>query len=101
MVPFHAAPHDYQRRTLPGVKRLFRQFSKIEAGIGAGPTSGMLWVLQEWVSILLSFGSRRLHDIVFMLLMLITFPLKYIDVLITKFPDSEKIASGFYVMARK
>ncbi len=99
--PFHAAPHDYQRWTLPGVKRLFREFSNIEAGIAAGPTSGMLWVLQEWVSILLSFGSRSLHDIVFMILMLITFPLKYIDVLITKYPDSEKIASGFYVFANK
>jgi len=101
MVPFHAAPHDYQRWTLPGVRRLFCEFSHIETGIGAGPTSGMLWVIQEWISILLSFGSRGLHDIVFMILMLITFPLKYIDVLITKFPDSEKIASGFYVIGNK
>lgn len=101
MQPFHAAPHDYQRWTLPGVKRLFCEFSHLEAGIAAGPTSGMLWVLQEWVAILLSFGSRRLHDIVFMFLMLITFPLKYIDVLITKYPDSEKVASGFYVFAKK
>lgn len=51
--------------------------------------------------ILLSFGSRKLHDIVFIILMLITFPLKYIDVLIAKFPDSEKIASCFYVVAKK
>jgi len=101
MVPFHAAPHDYKRWTLPGMKRLFHEFSNIDADIAAGPTSGMLWVLQEWVSILLSFGSRRLHDIVFIILMLTTFPLKYIDVLITKYPDSEKIASGFYVFAKK
>jgi SAM-dependent methyltransferase len=101
MQPFHAAPHDYQRWTLPGVKRLFHEFIYIEAGIAAGPTSGMLWVLQEWISILLSFGSRNLHDIIFMFLMLITFPLKYIDILITKFPDSEKIASGFYVVFKK
>jgi len=101
MVPFHAAPDDYQRWTLAGVKRLFREFSHIEVGIAAGPTSGMLWVFQEWVAILLSFGSRKLHDIVFIILMLITFPLKYIDVLIAKFPDSEKIASGFYVVAKK
>lgn len=101
MQPFHAAPHDYQRWTLPGVRRLFHEFSNIEAGIAAGPTSGMLWVLQEWISILLSFGSRKLHDIVFMILMLITFPLKYIDILITKYPDSKKIASGFYVFVKK
>ena len=101
MMPFHAAPHDYQRWTLPGIKRLFHEFSNIEAGIAAGPTSGMLWVFQEWASILLSLGSRKLHDIVFMILMLITFPLKYIDILITRFPDSEKIASGFYVVAKK
>ena len=101
MQPFHAAPHDYQRWTLPGVKRLFREFAYIETGIAAGPTSGMLWILQEWIAILLSFGSRKLHDIVFMFLMLITFPLKYIDILITKFPDSERIASGFYVMVKK
>jgi SAM-dependent methyltransferase len=101
MQPFHAAPHDYQRWTLPGIRMLFRDFGHIEAGIAAGPTSGMLWVFQEWASILLSFGSRTLHDIVFMLLMLITFPVKYMDILITRYPDSEKIASGFYVIARK
>jgi len=101
MQPFHAAPYDYQRWTLPGLKSLFSEFSNIDAGIAAGPTSGMLWVLQEWVSIVVSFGSKRIHDIVFLSLMLMTFPLKYVDIMITRFPDSEKIASGFFVIAEK
>jgi hypothetical protein len=101
MQPFHAAPNDYQRWTLQGVRRLFDEFNDVTVGIGAGPTSGMLWVLQEWIAILLSFGSKSLHDIIFVILTLITFPLKYIDILITIFPNSDKIASGFYVIARK
>ena len=51
IVPFHAAPDDYYRWTKNGAKELFKDFSKVEIGIGAGPTSGALWVFQEWLSL--------------------------------------------------
>lgn len=100
-VPFHAAPYDYYRWTIPGVQHLFRQFDHVCVGIGAGPTSGLLWVAQEWLAILLSFGNQKLHDILFLILMVITSPFKLLDIFMVRLPYADKIASGFYVTAKK
>jgi SAM-dependent methyltransferase len=101
MVPFHAAPNDFQRWTAAGIRDLFSSFQHLDVSIGCGPTSGMLWVFQEWLSILFSFGSRTVHDLFFLALMMFTAPVKLLDVLMVKFPCSDRIASGFYVIAEK
>jgi SAM-dependent methyltransferase len=101
MCPFHAAPHDYQRWTISGIRALFSEYDQVEAGVGGGPTSGMLWITQEWLAILLSFGSRILHDIIFLVVMVVTSPIKLLDIFLARHPNAEKIASGFYVVAKK
>jgi len=98
---FHASPDDYTRLTYEGMKILFRNFEIIELGVGGGPTSGLLWVLQEWLAIFLSFGSRRLHLLLYLFFMLLTFPIKYLDFFLTRHPLSKNIASGFYIIAKK
>ncbi|MBC2716487.1 MAG: methyltransferase domain-containing protein [Desulfobacteraceae bacterium] len=99
--PFHAAPWDFHRWSIEGVRHCFQIFCQADVTIGAGPTSGMLWVVQEWLAILFSFGSRTIHDILFMLLMVITAPIKLADVLLVHFPNAEKIASGFLITGKK
>ncbi len=101
MQPFHAAPDDFRRWTISGTRELFSEFKEVEVFIGAGPTSGFLWVFQEWLSILLSFGSKTLHDILFLAIMLLTWPIKFLDIFMVKLPYAENIASGFCVVARK
>jgi len=101
MQPFHAAPHDYQRWTMPGAKALFSQFRDVEVVVAAGPTSGLLWIVQEWLATALSFGSRVVHDALLLMLMVLTFPVKFLDELLCAFPGSQNVASGFFVFARK
>ena len=101
IVPFHAAPNDFQRWTIAGIKNLFSSFHHLEVSIGCGPTSGMLWVFQEWLSLLLSFGNRTVHDILFLCLMVFTFPLKLLDAFMVKLPYADRVASGFYVFGEK
>jgi SAM-dependent methyltransferase len=101
MVPFHGAPQDFHRWTILGLEKLFSDFEVAEIGIGAGPTSGLLWIFQEWLAIFLSFGSRILHDGILLILLVITMPFKFIDMVLVHFPHAEKIASGFYVVAKK
>jgi SAM-dependent methyltransferase len=101
MVPFHAAPNDFQRWTITGIKNLFSSFHHLEVSIGCGPTSGMLWVFQEWLSVLLSFGSKKAHDILFLGLMVLTAPVKLLDAFMVKFPYADRVASGFYVFGEK
>ena len=101
MQPFHASPHDYQRYTLPGIEHLHRRFERVDAGVAGGPVSGFLWVFDEFVALLLSFGWRRLHHLVFITMMLLTWPLKYLDLLFRRLPTADIIASSFYVHGRK
>jgi len=99
--PIHAAPNDYYRWTANGLRELFKGFSVVEVGVGAGPMSGFLWIAQEWIAIVTSFGNTVLKDAMLMLIMLITFPLKYLDLVLERASTSAKIASGFYIYARK
>ncbi|MBN1413588.1 MAG: class I SAM-dependent methyltransferase [Bacteroidales bacterium] len=99
--PYHASPYDYSRRTIEGLKILHKRFDIKEVRIGAGPTSGFLWVLQEWLAILLSFGIKRIHHYVYLLVMVVTFPLKYLDLILSRFSTSNNISSAFILIARK
>ena len=97
---FHAAPADYIRLTSSGVKYHFSQFNDVKIK-GLGPTSAFLWIFQEWISILFSFGSKRLSTYVHILLMLTTFPFKFIDLVLSHFHVSHKIAVANEVLATK
>jgi SAM-dependent methyltransferase len=98
---FHAAPGDFSRRTVEGMKVLYGDFDLVEVKPSGGPTSGMLWIVQEWVAILLSFGHQGLHDAILIVLMLVTFPIKYLDIFLTNHPSASNISSGFALVAKK
>jgi SAM-dependent methyltransferase len=101
MTPFHAAPHDFYRWTIPGGAKLFFAYENLEIGIGAGPMCGLVYVGLEWLSILFSFGSRKIHDLVFMLLLIPAAPFKLLDFILVHFPYAERISGGFYVVGTK
>jgi len=96
MQPFHASPHDYQRYTLPGIEYLHRDFEKVESGVFSGPVSGSLWAVQEALASVLSFGSVKLRNIFTICLMLLTWPVKFLDFLVIRFPTAKNAASNFY-----
>jgi len=99
---FHSSPEDYYRWSKEGLKELMRkEFQEEEIGIRSGPTSGMLSIVNEWIAIMLSFGLKPLHQILLMVLTIITFPLKFPDYFIYKFATSQNIAFGFYYIGRK
>lgn len=97
---FHASPWDYQRYTKPGLITLFSQFEIVSIK-SAGPTSGMLWTIQEWLAITLSFGSKKVHLIIWLFAMLLTWPLKYLDFFLRHHPMAENVSSGFSLEAVK
>jgi hypothetical protein len=59
-----------------------------------------VWILQEWLAMVFSFGSRRLYQIL-MPLMWVLSPLKYLDILLAHHPEARVIASGLVIVARK
>jgi SAM-dependent methyltransferase len=100
MQPFHASPYDFQRYTEVGLRERFARFEVLGVKVGAGPTSGMLWVLQEWLAMVLSFGSRRLYRAILPLTWVLS-PLKLLDLLLVHHPMAAQAASGFVIEVRK
>jgi SAM-dependent methyltransferase len=98
---FHASPSDFYRLTIEGTKEIFKKFTLKEIRLGSGPTSGFLWILQEWLAIILSFGIKPLYYALLFLIMLVTFPLKFLDVLLIHHPKAKNIASGFIFIGEK
>ncbi|WP_432836539.1 methyltransferase domain-containing protein [Dactylosporangium sp. CA-092794] len=100
MQPFHASPFDFQRYTEVGLREQFGAFEVRSVRVGAGPTSGMLWVLQEWLAMVLSFGSRRLYRAILPLTWVLS-PLKLLDLLLVHHPMAAQAASGFVIEVEK
>lgn len=96
MQPFHASPYDFQRYTDKGLIKLFEDFHVSNVRVGSGPTSSLVWVLQEWLAMVLSLGSKRLYKILVPLMWVLS-PLKILDVLLAKHPCASVSASGFLI----
>jgi SAM-dependent methyltransferase len=101
MQPFHASPYDYQRYTKPGIEFLHRNFSSVESGVFSGPISGALWVVQECLASVLSLGMSPVRNGLAIALMLVTWPLKFLDFFFVRLPTAKNVASNFYVSAVK
>ena len=97
---FHAAPNDYVRFTPTGVVNYFYEFDIIK-NKAVGPTSAALWIVQEWLAIIMSFNSRKLHLVIHIIIMCISFPIKYLDIILSKSSLAENIASVNEIIARK
>lgn len=105
IVPFifgyHSAPSDYYRWTAEGMKKMFSAFTEIEIGVVSGPTSALLLILQEWLSMLFSFQNRYIYQILYPFFMVILAPFKVIDFCLRKHPEASKIAATFYCRGQK
>lgn len=99
--PLHSAPQDYTRWTLPGLRALPGDLELLESGMAGGPTATLTWVAAEYVSLLLSFGSRRLQETLAVALRTLLAPLKGIDLLLVHLPPADTLACLHYLLARK
>lgn len=98
---FHSSPNDYYRWSKEGLRELMNKFEEKEIGIRQGPTSTLISMGNEWLATLLSFGSQRLQQILLVIFMVITLPLKVFDYLMFKFSTSQNIANTFYYIGIK
>lgn len=98
---YHAAPHDYMRYTKSGVEKALKLYDIEELKCFGGPTSALIWVVQEWLSIVLSFNNSKLHHMIHIFLIATLWPLKYLDFIFIKFRHAENMSAGFQVIAKK
>jgi SAM-dependent methyltransferase len=101
MQGFHAAPQDFSRRTSTGLQYLFRQFKNIEVQNVGGPTSALLWILEEWLALVFSLGFVPLYNLIHLLSMTLLWPLKFVDFVLIRHPKAKNISSGYALIAKK
>ncbi|NBX83819.1 class I SAM-dependent methyltransferase [bacterium] len=99
--PFHASPEDYQRYSLPGIEYLHRDFQLVESGVCSGPVSGLMCVAQEFAASILSLGVPWLYKGLTIAMMLLTWPLKFLDPLVVKLPAAKNVAATLYFVGKK
>jgi SAM-dependent methyltransferase len=99
--PYHASPHDYRRWTTSGFERDLTGFEAISAGLSGGPTTTLVNVLHEWLSMALSFNIDAIYRLLYLALMPILFPFKLLDVVLSRYRHASKIGSLLYFHGRK
>ena len=98
---FHSSPNDYYRWTIEGAKQLFRDYEEVDTGVRSGPTSALLVVLQEWLSLLFSFQNKYLYQILWILFLIILCPFKFVDYYLSGHPESHRISANIYYIGKK
>jgi len=101
MYPYHASPSDYTRWTVDGIRALFRGCTVKEYGLQIGPTSALLCTFAMWTAILFSFGIARLRHVLFYGLLVLLFPLKYLDLFVARIPGASTLALSVYCVIQK
>ncbi|MCA9395604.1 MAG: methyltransferase domain-containing protein [Candidatus Omnitrophica bacterium] len=99
---FHATWYDYTRWTSEGFKNLLsRRFKITHTKIKGGPASGLCWILRDFFSLLLSFGSSRLFYLWQIILLPIFAPVKFLDIILNRHPEAHVVSMGFWAVAEK
>jgi SAM-dependent methyltransferase len=99
--PFHGCPNDFYRWTLTGMKNLCDAGETVEIRSRSGPTSALVSILVTYCAIFFSFGSQTLYHILSMLFLIPFFPLKYLDLILGRFPTAMHGTEAFYAVLRK
>jgi SAM-dependent methyltransferase len=99
--PYHASPHDYRRWTSSGVARDLRGFQIVDLGLTGGPTTTLVNIAHEWLAITLSVGFAPAYRVLYLALMPVLFPFKFLDLIVGRLPNADKIGALFYVEAVK
>jgi predicted SAM-dependent methyltransferase len=100
---FHASPNDYYRWTNKGLVSFHEKHKFVcdEIIATGGPTSGFLWVLQEWLAIVLSFNVNILYQLWWYLFTVVLMPVKFLDMIFLHYKQAHKINSFYMYIGHK
>lgn len=103
VIGYHPGPRDFVRWSREGICELVRcaGFECREVGISVGPATGFYRIAVEFWAVLFSCVWRKLYLPVKGIVALLLAPLKLLDALMIGSPQADRIAGGYYVIARK
>ncbi len=99
MQQVHEGAYDFTRYTLSGHRRLFNGFTEIESGMVAGPSTALVWAIENFV---LAFISRAILRKAAKAVVRICFSwVKYFDYFLVNRPEAMDGASCTYLLGCK
>jgi SAM-dependent methyltransferase len=101
LLHYHGYPNDYQRFTKSGLQSLFRDLEFIEEGTRIGPSSTISTLVADWFELFTFSEKRCINDIVRFIALVLVFPLKFFDYLLSHNPRSHEMAQAIYILVRK
>jgi SAM-dependent methyltransferase len=102
-IGYHPGPTDFWRFTKEGIVALAESggLTCHEVGQVVGPSTGFYRISVEHFAILGSLPLKGLYLPLKAALAALLYPLKWLDVLTSRSPQSDRIAGGYYVLATK
>jgi SAM-dependent methyltransferase len=102
-IGYHPGPTDFWRFSREGIRELVEQacFVCEEVSIAVGPGTGFYRIAVEFFSVLSTILSQRLYYVTKAVVAVAFFPLKWMDTLLSGSSQADRIAGGYYVVARK
>lgn len=103
VIGYHPGPTDYWRFTREGIRELLERggFSCEEIGIAVGGGTGFYRIAVEFVAVSAGRLAPPLYHPVKGLAALLLYPLKWLDSTLAVGPQADRIAGGYYAIARK
>lgn len=99
MLPVHGGAYDFGRFSALAHRRLFARFTQVAAGVSSGPAAALGYSVQ---SVLLALATgRRSRFAMKALSRLSLFWLKYIDLVIAKYPGAIDSALGVFFIGER
>jgi SAM-dependent methyltransferase len=95
----HGDPSDYWRCTLNGLNKLTKPFELVVSGVSGGPLGSLIWLLSDLFSNL--FSNKYLSFVIRFILRWTLSPFRYLDFLLYSTVASKRLASEYYILAKK
>lgn len=101
LYPYHASPDDFTRWTHIGLRDLFSEFEIVELGVRSGPFSVLTAHLCYFFASIFSFGNPKIYWTLTLGFTFIFFPIKFLDIIGNKIPQSINMAALLYCVVKK
>ena len=99
MYPVHLGAYDFQRFSLTGHRRLFREFHELNTGVIAGAGTALALAFRSFLLTLSS--NKRYQSLVRLIAPMLVFWLKYVDRVTAMKPHASDYACTTYFLGRK
>ena len=103
IIGYHPGPTDYWRFTREGMVRLLEVagLECLEIGVAVGVSTGFYRTAVEYLAILFSVPLPPMYMPLKALFALLLYPIKWLDPVTNLSRQTDRVAGGYYVLARK